>query len=38
VRDNISFIVESAVPAAMLAVLVNQLLANAEHSLAYAAA
>lgn len=38
VRDNISFIVEGAVPAAMLAVLVNQLLANAERSLAYSTA
>jgi osmoprotectant transport system permease protein len=38
VRDNIAFIVEGAVPAAMLAVLVDQLLANAERSLAYSAA
>jgi ABC-type proline/glycine betaine transport system permease subunit len=30
--------VEGAVPAAMLAVLVDQLLANAERSLAYSAA
>ena len=37
VRDNIAFIVQGAVPAAMLAVLVDQLLANAERSLAYSA-
>ncbi|UCG84250.1 MAG: ABC transporter permease, partial [Dehalococcoidia bacterium] len=35
VRDNIAFIVEGAVPAAILAVLVDQLLANVERSLAY---
>jgi len=37
VRDNIAFIVQGAVPAAMLALLVDQLLANAERSLAYSA-
>jgi len=35
VRDNIAFIAEGAIPAAMLAILVDQLLASAERSLAY---
>ena len=37
VRDNIAFIAEGAIPAAMLAILVDQLLASAERSLAYSA-
>jgi len=37
VRDNIAFIVQGAVPAAILALLVDQLLANTERSLAYSA-
>jgi osmoprotectant transport system permease protein len=37
VRDNIAFIVEGAIPAAILAVLVDQLLANIERRVAYSA-
>jgi osmoprotectant transport system permease protein len=33
VRDNLAFILEGAVPAAMLAILVDQLLANVENAL-----
>lgn len=36
VRDNLAFIIEGALPAAMLAVLTDQLLGNIESSLAYA--
>ncbi len=35
VQDNIAFILEGAIPAAMLAVLADQLLANIEESFAY---
>lgn len=35
VRDNLAFIVQGAVPAAMLAVLIDQLLANSERRLAF---
>ncbi len=37
VQDNIAFIIEGAVPAAILAVLTDQLLANIERSFAYSA-
>jgi len=38
VQDNVAYILEGAVPAAMLAVLTDQLLANFERSLTYSAA
>ena len=38
VQDNIAFIVEGAAPAAMLAILTDQLLGNVERSFAYAEA
>lgn len=37
VRDNLAFIIEGALPAAMLAVLADQLLSNIENSFAYTA-
>jgi osmoprotectant transport system permease protein len=37
VQDNIAYIIEGALPAAILAVLADQLLANIEGSFAYAA-
>lgn len=36
VRDNLAFIIEGALPAALLAILADQLLANVESSFAYA--
>ena len=36
VFDNLAFILEGAVPAAILAILVDQILANIEGSFAYA--
>jgi len=36
VRDNLAFIIEGALPAALLAILADQLLANVEGSFAYA--
>ena len=38
VQDNIAYIIEGALPAAILAVLVDQLLANVERTFAYSAA
>ncbi|MFC1993360.1 ABC transporter permease [Chloroflexota bacterium] len=36
VRDNLAFIIEGALPAALLAIIADQLLANIENSFAYA--
>ncbi len=35
VRDNLAFIIEGALPAALLAILADQFLANLESSFAY---